>query len=158
MAVRHAREARGWSQLALANMLRREFDLNVGGQSGVARIEAGERPTRLNEVSIIANYLGIDLQGILAGPIGSLNEVEELERALSEADMQRMEIEEQVQAATAAVGAAKATLEMAEQRLNDLHRRQGEIHAVRNQLMHSYYQAADARKRLGMLRDENGER
>lgn len=65
--MRHAREARGWSQGALALQLGKHAGVNVGGQSGVARIEQGVRPTRLNEVMAIANYLGIDMQEILTG-------------------------------------------------------------------------------------------
>jgi len=59
-AVRQARTVRGWSQERLATEFARA-GVNVGGQSGVARIERGERPTRLDEVAAIARLLGIEL-------------------------------------------------------------------------------------------------
>lgn len=64
-AVRQAREARGWSQEALARELA-SIGLAVGGQSGVARIERADRPTRLNEVVQIAQLLGLDLSEVCA--------------------------------------------------------------------------------------------
>jgi hypothetical protein len=57
--VRSARLARGWSQEALAERLA-AVGIQVGGQSGVARIERAERPTRLNEVVAISSFLTID--------------------------------------------------------------------------------------------------
>ena len=62
-AVRLAREARGWSQETL-NLQLANNGLHVGGQSGVARIERAERPTRLNEATRIAKFLGIDMNTI----------------------------------------------------------------------------------------------
>lgn len=61
IAVRRAREARGLSQETLAGMFSQELGLNVGGQSGVARIERGVRPTRVNEFVAISEFLGIDM-------------------------------------------------------------------------------------------------
>lgn len=58
--VRQARERRGWTQETLAAELVR-VGLSVGGQSGVARIEKAERPTRLNEVVLIAQFLDLTL-------------------------------------------------------------------------------------------------
>jgi transcriptional regulator with XRE-family HTH domain len=59
-AVRQARERRGWSQETLAAELLRR-GLSVGGQSGVARIEQAQRPTRLNEVVLITQFLDLTL-------------------------------------------------------------------------------------------------
>lgn len=60
-AVRAARQARGWSQERLASHLQDALGWGVGGQSGVARMESGERPTRLNEAVEIARWLGFSL-------------------------------------------------------------------------------------------------
>lgn len=87
-AVRSAREARGWSQAELADRLVRDVGLSVGGQSGMARVEQGVRPTRLNEVASIARYLGIDLSRLLSAgdTVFSSNDPseEEIHRAIRE--------------------------------------------------------------------------
>jgi transcriptional regulator with XRE-family HTH domain len=64
-AVRRSRERKGWSQEALAARLA-DAGINVGGQSGVARIEKGQRPTRLNEAVAIAQFLEINLTRVYA--------------------------------------------------------------------------------------------
>lgn len=83
-AVRQAREQRGLSQSALAETFAAE-GIPVGGQSGVARIEAAERPTRFNEIVGIARLLSLDLAEALAldvkipGPVeGLLGEIRDL--------------------------------------------------------------------------------
>lgn len=95
--MRSARVGRGWSQEVLADRLA-EAGINVGGQSGVARIERGARPTRFNEVVSIARFLEIDLNDLgadvspsavasVAVEIRRLKaEVEELTTALQSAD------------------------------------------------------------------------
>lgn len=60
LAVKAARMARGWSQEALAEVL------PVGGQSGVARIESGVRPTNLDEIVEISSLLGLDAREFVA--------------------------------------------------------------------------------------------
>lgn len=80
--VRAAREAKGLSQEALATELA-NAGINVGGQSGMARIEKGARPTRLNEVVAIAQFLQIDISAINADVI-ELATDEEVEAAIEE--------------------------------------------------------------------------
>lgn len=59
--VREAREARGWSQEALARHLRDAAGIDLH-QTAIARLERGERAIRFNEVSALAKLLGLDLQ------------------------------------------------------------------------------------------------
>lgn len=96
VAVRTARQARDWSQEALATKLA-EAGISVGGQSGVARIERGERPTRLNEAIGIASFLGIDL-AIFSEPEAQKTEAENLSTALTHVmhNLRRVEAEIQV--------------------------------------------------------------
>jgi transcriptional regulator with XRE-family HTH domain len=61
--VRRVREARGWSQEMLAVQLKAHVGINLG-QSGIVRIEKGERPTRLNQVVAIARFLDLDLAAL----------------------------------------------------------------------------------------------
>lgn len=58
--VRRAREAREWTQGTLSRRLMDEADTPVD-QSGIARIEAGRRVVRLNEVVALSKVLGIAL-------------------------------------------------------------------------------------------------
>jgi transcriptional regulator with XRE-family HTH domain len=81
-AVRQAREERGWSQETLAAELA-SLGINVGGQSGIARIERGIRPTRLNEVVQIVNALVIDPEDIYGYAADRLDTPEEVEAAKS---------------------------------------------------------------------------
>jgi len=67
--VRMLRKARGWSQSELAARLDR-----VGvrmHQTAVAKIEAGERPIRVNELVILAQLFGQHPESMLAGDVGS---------------------------------------------------------------------------------------
>jgi transcriptional regulator with XRE-family HTH domain len=59
--VRLAREARDWSQEALASHLRYASGVSVD-QAAIARLERGKRAIRLNEASALARVLGLDLQ------------------------------------------------------------------------------------------------
>lgn len=79
--------ARGWSQETLAAELAK-VGLNVGGQSGAARIERGVRPTRFNEVVAIADFLDIDLKdlGVGVSPSAVANVAAEISRVRGEVD------------------------------------------------------------------------
>lgn len=158
VVVRRAREARGWSQAALANLLQRDLQLNVGGQSGVARIEAGERPTRLNEIALIARFLDIDLQLLLTGTLSNFSEAEDLEMALADATARLEELDRDLGSAVASAAAADAALKEAEQMVTHLRMRRAELQSLRDRLAHSLYEAADARKRLEMMKEGNAPR
>lgn len=62
--VRAARVARGWSQEELASRLAEHAGVKLG-QSGIVRLEKGDRPTRLDEALAIARFLGLDLTTLL---------------------------------------------------------------------------------------------
>lgn len=86
--VRAARETRGWSQEALALRLKDEgLDIH---QSGIARLEQGQRAIRLNEAAALSQILGLDLtrEAARAEELGSTelsgDEVERLRTDLTE--------------------------------------------------------------------------
>jgi transcriptional regulator with XRE-family HTH domain len=123
-AVRDAREKRGLSQEALAGALA-EAGINVGGQSGVARIEKGLRPTRLNEVVDIAQHLDIDLTSISAAGIRIASRedadsaIAELAKIMADRDQWQavrdpiVETLEQLDAQIAAIDRRRTALQMA---------------------------------------------
>jgi transcriptional regulator with XRE-family HTH domain len=59
--VRFAREAREWTQDALARHLRDASGVSMD-QAAVARLELGKRAIRLNEAVALASLLGLDLK------------------------------------------------------------------------------------------------
>lgn len=133
--MRTARQIRGWSQETLAAELGK-IGINVGGQSGAARIERGERPTRLNEVIAIADFLDIDMNMNLAVYRYKINneETADYDKALEETVASLMEIEreikdvnEQVETMHAEVAQAQSMLKRAEQRLAVLSQRRAEL-------------------------------
>lgn len=77
--VKDARDARGWSQEALARHLKETLGIELH-QTGIARLERGERAIRLNEASALAKLLGLDLQQY--GGIGPRLTEEEYSEAL----------------------------------------------------------------------------
>jgi transcriptional regulator with XRE-family HTH domain len=83
--VRLAREARQWTQEALARHLRETSGIGMD-QAAVARLEGGKRSIRLNEASALAKLLGLDLQA-LSGVVPRLTaeEYEEAKKKLAEA-------------------------------------------------------------------------
>src|SRR5688572_2193366 len=111
MYVKHAREARGWSQEGLANQLTKHLDLNVGGQSGMARIERGARPTRLNEAVLISNFLGLDLPHILTGTVGLWGEEEPGDEAIRQAEAELAKEMARVEQASNELTVIQTTLE-----------------------------------------------
>jgi transcriptional regulator with XRE-family HTH domain len=60
------RESLGWTQTDLAKTLREDHELPFH-QATIARIEAGDRPVRLDEAHIIAGVFGVDLTVMTAG-------------------------------------------------------------------------------------------
>jgi transcriptional regulator with XRE-family HTH domain len=68
------REAEGMTQTDLARALRTDFGLPFHQQT-IARIEAGERPVRLNEANLIAQTLHTDLFSMMSD-IGSRETVQ----------------------------------------------------------------------------------
>ncbi len=155
VGVRNARQSRGWSQEALAAELAK-VGINVGGQSGVARIERGERPTRLNEVVAIADFLDIDLNLDLGayGQAARRSEGEELQAALRDVTEQLTRVEKELDLRRAHVQAAKATLDEAEREMTELALRRRELQRAHAHLSASLAAAADARMRAEMLLKE----
>jgi transcriptional regulator with XRE-family HTH domain len=94
--VRTAREAREWTQEVLARRLK-EVTGTVIDQSGVARIEAGKRAVRFNEVVALSQLLKIDLEAAGRGPSLSSDDLMRLtveaERLLAERDVLAAELE-----------------------------------------------------------------
>lgn len=58
--ARDARQQRGWSQRALADELRKKYELNLDN-SAVTRIENGSRALRFGEALAIADCLGMNI-------------------------------------------------------------------------------------------------
>ncbi|WP_174527616.1 helix-turn-helix domain-containing protein [Micromonospora maritima] len=79
--VREAREARGWSQEALARRLREEIGLELH-QTAIARLERGDRTIRFNEVTALARVLNLELGSYFAAPQLTDEEFEQLMASL----------------------------------------------------------------------------
>jgi transcriptional regulator with XRE-family HTH domain len=58
--VREARETRGWSQEVLSRHLKQATGMELH-QTGLARLELGKRPIRLDEAVALCEVLGLDL-------------------------------------------------------------------------------------------------
>ena len=102
--MRAAREARGWSQGALAGHAQ-HYLYGAFDQSAVARIEAGDRRLRLNEAVIIARLLDIDLRAIERPELGLDSRM---------VDDQLARLTEDLKSADEYVGATKVALENAQ--------------------------------------------
>jgi transcriptional regulator with XRE-family HTH domain len=89
--VRAAREARDWTQETLRRHLAERGVLLE--KTAMIRLEQGKRPIRLNEVSVLANLLGLDLQAY-AGMGPQLTSAKEYEDALAEDQRIREEIQQ----------------------------------------------------------------
>ncbi len=63
--VRAMRQARGWSQAELAVRLG-EYGFRMH-QTTVAKLEAGERPIRINEAAALCTLFGVQLIDVLSG-------------------------------------------------------------------------------------------
>lgn len=142
--VRLARDGRGWSQERLAAELSKHTFVKLG-QSGVARLEKGSRPTRLNEVMRIARFLDIDLRVLYSADIA-----EQTSQRLSAATIERLlqvqesatrdleKISADMEEANAAVKAQRQALDQAEYRLQELQQRHQEassaVYIIRERL------------------------
>lgn len=150
IAVRAARQARGWSQEALAVKLA-EAGIGVGGQSGVVRIERGERPTRLNEAMGIAAFLEIDL-AIFSQPTDG-TEAEQLSAELGVVQYRLRRLEAEMQAISGERERAKALAVDLERRLKKLTAVRETLRAQRAEIIHGLRETGDARmhRELDML-------
>ncbi|MGW4638017.1 helix-turn-helix domain-containing protein [Sphaerisporangium sp. NPDC004334] len=119
--VRELRKRHGWTQHDLAQKLESfGFPLH---QSAIARIEAGNRPVRLNEAVVLATLFSVDLPSLLMPPLS--------DQAMSEKEQQLAELakeEAQLAAQLDAVEADVTHLAMS------LHKAQMDQVAVRAQL------------------------
>jgi transcriptional regulator with XRE-family HTH domain len=132
--VRRLREAHGLSQQQLGNDL---IPLGVGmHQTTVAKLEAGSKPLRLNEVTAIAAYFEVPIESLWeeSGEILNVNEVAELlreslvaETALAMAHSMFAEAVEQVSMATAMANKAGEDRRKAEVRQRVLAARLAEL-------------------------------
>lgn len=135
-----------------------ENGINVGGQSGVARIERGERPTRFNEVVSIAEYLNIDLNLALnAHGIATMrSEVEELDAAVAGVTAELHEVEEAMRDTAERRTRARRNLEHVETEFAEMEQRRRELARARAQLLVHLEGAADQRRRIEILRERHG--
>ncbi|MEU5721589.1 helix-turn-helix domain-containing protein [Micromonospora sp. NPDC047738] len=69
--VRAAREAQGWTQERLRAALRAASGIELSS-TAMARLEQGKRPIRLNEVSALAQVLGLSVHQYGGGAGGGL--------------------------------------------------------------------------------------
>jgi transcriptional regulator with XRE-family HTH domain len=105
--VRELRQSRGWSQTDLATRLRPYgFDLT---QSTVAKLEAGARPTRLDELDALAAALGVPLADFLRHPdeFGTRDE-EVLEREVLKIEASLEGVRDKIRAVDLRIAAAAA--------------------------------------------------
>jgi transcriptional regulator with XRE-family HTH domain len=93
--VREAREARGWSQEALAKQLQEQTGVAIH-QSGIARIEAGKRALRFAEAVALARTLMISLGSYLDFPHLTDEEYEEAKKQVAVVDAAVTEAAHQV--------------------------------------------------------------
>lgn len=80
-AVRAGREKQGWTQPQLAQKLVELHGIDLG-QSGIARIESGQRSVRLNEVVALTDVLRLSLKAF--APQTTLKTREEFQQALKQ--------------------------------------------------------------------------
>lgn len=76
--VRRLRTERGMSQGQLGKLLS-EYGFEKMTQTTVAKLELGQRPTRVNEVAGIAHLFGVTVDGLLTDPDASPAAKSELE-------------------------------------------------------------------------------
>ncbi|TMR87940.1 helix-turn-helix domain-containing protein [Nonomuraea basaltis] len=99
LGLRHLRQQRGWTQQELAERLKAQgTSLH---QSAVARIEAANRPVRLNEALALARVLEVELPDLLSSIRGVIDQ----DIAVMEA--QRDDLRDQVMMATESAHAAR---------------------------------------------------
>lgn len=97
--VRWAREQRGWSQDELARQLKAAgLPLH---QTGLARLEAGDRGIRLNEAAVISKVigLGLDAFGGAQGGISAITsdeEAEEISELIDRMQVQKLATQEEL--------------------------------------------------------------
>lgn len=138
--VRAAREGYAMSQDALSRRLKDDTDVVID-QSGIARLEAGRRAVRLNEVVALAQVLGIDIsQSTFAVQPDKMDE-----NMLERAQIELAEIQMEVHAAFEDVRRHEAALEMARARLV-------EMRATESILQRRFTQVLEYRRALDELR------
>lgn len=92
--------------------------MNVGGQSGVARIERGARPTRLNEFVQISEFLLIDLDEVY-----SADDHLDTAEAISAAEAELVEVFRTQQEASVELGHHQSQVEFYQRTLTMLDRK-----------------------------------
>lgn len=112
--VRVVREAREWSQEALSRRLKEDTGAVID-QSGIARIEAGKRAVRLNEVVALTQVLRLDIsQSVFT------SEIDTSERAVSRAKSELAMLGREMAEATEEAKRHEAAMESARARVAEL--------------------------------------
>lgn len=156
--MRRARTYHGWSQEGLATKLAKA-SINVGGQSGIARIERGERPTRLNEVVAIAHFLDIDLQVDLGiyGSSAMQSQAEELAMALAKAQSELDESEDALADTAERYRRAQIDYNLLEDEYSEVRRERDRLKRIRDRLRVNLMAATDERRRTELMKESDGE-
>ena len=127
--VARMREQRGWSQSVLGEKLARHgFELH---QTTIAKLEAGKRPIRVNEVVALADVFSVPVLDLLPDEVGMIvnqDELAMLAREIQHAQAELAEAEDRVRLITDAIEDAQAQRERAVHRHAELQSRLAELH------------------------------
>ena len=117
--VKHYRLARGMSQADLAAQLTvRDFPFH---QQAILKVEKGTRPLKVEEISVIADILGVDMAALLRSDDEEARQT--LSRMLQHVNRLEMEIDElnrQVVLKTRALESARQALQVPRDKLAGL--------------------------------------
>ena len=128
--LRGCRDELGMTQQQVADrMTRQGFSMK---QTTIAKIEAGQRPVRINEAVALANILGLQLVDLVGDPVAS-GEVAELDAERRRLVREIIEFEGQVNSLRAAHATTQVQLMEAAERLRQL--RQEEYKVSRSLLV-----------------------
>jgi len=122
--LRGLREELGMTQKQLAErMTRRGFSIR---QTTIAKIEAGQRPVRVNEAVALANILAVELGDLVDDPVAS-GEAAELSAEHRRLLREVFELEAQVNSLRATRASTDLQLMDAHDRLRQLHREEFDV-------------------------------
>lgn len=149
------RERRALLRLTQEELRRRLLD-SYGidlSKTAMSRLEAGERPIRLNEVHALAQLLELDLTVFGRSPTRSV--VEELDETLQDIRAQLSAFDQEIAVASAQAENARTALEEAETRLRELATGRSALLQIREHVVRDVMKFADARRREELT---NGDR
>lgn len=151
-AVRNTRAQLRLTQEEVRQRLLDNFGIDLS-KTAMSRLEQGERPIRYNEVVALAKVLRLNVI-----TRGRRPETEELDQFLAESTIRLQAVEAELAIASERAKAARAALEDAEARFGELRNRHAELIHVQTQLRKSFFEAANARERLEMMKQADGDR